>query len=91
MDSSAQMTTSRFREVVMLGRGGMGEVYLAVSHGLGGFRKLQVLKRLRPEFAENTEFLKMFLDEARLAARLLHPNIVQTLSLIHISEPTRPY
>lgn len=72
------MTTSRFREVVMLGRGGMGEVYLAVSHGLGGFRKLQVLKRLRPEFAENTEFLKMFLDEARLAARLLHPNIVQT-------------
>jgi serine/threonine protein kinase len=61
-----------------LGRGGMAEVYLALSRGQSGFNKLVVLKLLRSHLAEDPEFLEMFLAEARLAARLNHANIVQT-------------
>jgi len=56
----------------------MGTVYLALARGPGGFNKLQVVKYLRPELAEDEDFLRMFLDEARLSASLNHPNIVQT-------------
>jgi eukaryotic-like serine/threonine-protein kinase len=56
----------------------MGIVYLAVARGPGGFNKLVVVKELKPELVEEPAFLTMFLDEARLAARLSHPNIVQT-------------
>src|SRR6476660_3922041 len=61
-----------------LGRGGMADVFLAVSRGPMGFNKLVVIKRLRPALAEEGSFLNMFLDEARLAARLNHPNVVHT-------------
>jgi serine/threonine protein kinase len=56
----------------------MGEVLLAVAHGVAGFTKLVVLKRARPDLADEPQVLAMFLDEARLAARLNHPNVVQT-------------
>jgi serine/threonine-protein kinase len=56
----------------------MGNVYLAVAHGPGGFHKLVAIKELKPEFAEDATHVAMFLEEARLAARLAHPNIVQT-------------
>jgi serine/threonine protein kinase len=56
----------------------MGLVYLAVNSGLGGFSKLLVIKELKPELVEDQGFLEMFLEEARLAARLNHPNIVTT-------------
>jgi eukaryotic-like serine/threonine-protein kinase len=56
----------------------MADVFLAVAVGPIGFNKLQVIKRLRPSLMEDPEFLNMFLDEARLAARLNHPNVVQT-------------
>jgi eukaryotic-like serine/threonine-protein kinase len=68
----------KYRLVVEIGRGGMGEVCLAVANGMAGFTKLVVLKRARPDLADEPEFLAMFLDEARLAARLNHPNVVQT-------------
>jgi eukaryotic-like serine/threonine-protein kinase len=71
-------TLGKYRLIAELGRGGMADVYLAVSQGLGGFNKMLVLKQLRPLLAEEHEFVTMFLDEARLAARLNHPNIVQT-------------
>jgi eukaryotic-like serine/threonine-protein kinase len=61
-----------------LGRGGMADVFLAVSRGPMGFNKLVVIKRLRPALAEEASFRNMFLDEARLAARLNHPNVVHT-------------
>ena len=69
---------TKYRIVAELGRGGMAVVCLAVVQGPGGFHKLQVLKRLRPALAADPEFLQMFLDEARLAARINHPNVVQT-------------
>ena len=56
----------------------MANVYLAVMSGPSGFNKLQVIKQLRSHLAETPEFLAMFMDEARLAARLNHPNVVQT-------------
>jgi serine/threonine protein kinase len=71
-------TFGKYRLIASLGHGGMADVFLSVAQGPVGFNKLQVIKRLRPNLAEEPEFLSMFLDEARLAARLNHPNIVQT-------------
>jgi serine/threonine-protein kinase len=68
----------KYRLIAELGHGGMAEVYLAVVRGPAGFNKLVVIKQIRPQLAEDPEFLGMFLDEARLAARLSHPNVVQT-------------
>jgi len=62
----------------LIAQGGMGNVYLARAEGLAGFSKLVVLKTLRADLADDTRFREMFLDEARLAARLNHRNIVQT-------------
>jgi serine/threonine-protein kinase len=56
----------------------MSEVYLALARGPAGFNKLVVVKRLLSSLVADGHFLEMFLDEARLAARLNHPNIVQT-------------
>ena len=60
-----------------LATGGMAEVYLARAHGIEGFQKRVVLKRILPQLASNPEFIAMFLNEARVAAMLDHPNIVQ--------------
>jgi eukaryotic-like serine/threonine-protein kinase len=68
----------KYQLIAELARGGMGVVYLAVNSGLGGFNKLLVIKELKPELVEDHGFLEMFLEEARLAARLNHPNIVPT-------------
>ncbi|HXN30561.1 MAG TPA: protein kinase [Polyangiaceae bacterium] len=77
-DGGAKNLAGRYRLIAELGQGGMATVYLAVALGTSGFRKLAVVKLLRPEIAVDQEFVQMFLDEARLCARLSHPNIVQT-------------
>ncbi|WP_394829138.1 serine/threonine protein kinase [Pendulispora albinea] len=68
----------KYRLIFELGRGGMADVMLAVIQGPGGFNKLQVLKLLRQELAAEPEFCTMFLEEARLSARINHPNVAQT-------------
>jgi serine/threonine-protein kinase len=69
----------RFKFIGEIGRGGMANVYLTATRGaLGGFQKLVVIKLLRADLAEEQEFRQMFLAEARLAARLNHPHVVQT-------------
>lgn len=68
----------KYRLLLELGQGGMANVFLAVARGHSGFHKLVVLKMLRPSLAKDPQFLTMFLDEGRLAARLNHPNVVQT-------------
>jgi serine/threonine protein kinase len=68
----------KYQLFASLGRGGMADVFLAVARGQMGFNKLAVIKRLRQALAEEQAFRNMFLDEARLAARLSHPNIVHT-------------
>jgi serine/threonine protein kinase len=61
--------------------GGMAELYLARTVGLEGFEKLVVLKRILPQFVGNANFVNMFLNEARLAATLHHPNIAQVFDI----------
>ena len=56
----------------------MADVFLAVDQGPTGSSKLIVLKRLRAQIADDPEFMEMLVDEARLVARLKHPNVVQT-------------
>jgi serine/threonine protein kinase len=68
----------RCRVLAELGHGGMANVYLAVTDAQSGFNKLVVLKALRRELAQESVTLSMFLDEARVAAQLNHPNVVQT-------------
>ncbi|HWO13409.1 MAG TPA: serine/threonine-protein kinase, partial [Polyangiaceae bacterium] len=74
----------RYRLLADIGRGGMSDVYLAVTEGTEAaaqFQKLLVIKVLKGELGEDPDFVKMFLNEARLAARLNHPNIVQTIEI----------
>ena len=62
-------------------RGGMAELLLAKSEGPHGFAKQVVLKRIHPHLADDPGFVEMFLDEARLAAQLDHPNVVSVFDL----------
>jgi len=62
-----------------LGLGGMAEVFVAYRAGPHGFAKKVALKRILPELAQDTRFVAMFCDEARISAPLCHPNIVQVI------------
>ncbi len=66
--------------------GGMAEVFLAVQSGLHGFEKHLAIKRIRPHLCGEESFVRMFLHEAKLAAQLQHPNIVQIFDLGRIGE-----
>lgn len=68
----------KYQLFASLGRGGMADVFLSVARGQMGVDKLAVVKRLRRDLAGEAVFRDMFLDEARIAARLGHPNIVHT-------------
>ena len=74
-------TFGRYELLRKLAAGGMGQVYLARQKGPVGFQKLLVVKRLLPHLSEDDEFIQMFLDEARIAALLNHPNIAQIYDL----------
>jgi serine/threonine-protein kinase len=75
---ASERSFGKYRPVAELGHGGMADVILALAQGPVGFNKLVVIKRLRAHLAEDPEFVAMLVDEARLAARLNHPNIVHT-------------
>ena len=66
----------RFELIAELASGGMATVFLARLSGAAGFQRLVAIKRLHPHLAREPEFVEMFLDEARLAARIHHPNVV---------------
>jgi eukaryotic-like serine/threonine-protein kinase len=67
----------RYVVVRRIGVGGMAEVYLCRQRGIGGFEKQVVVKQIRADLVNDFDFVTMFLDEARLAAHLNHPNVVQ--------------
>ena len=71
----------RFELIAELAVGGMGSVYLARLSGAGGFQRLYAIKRLHDHLAKNDDFISMFLDEARLAARIHHPNVVPIVEI----------
>jgi serine/threonine protein kinase len=62
--------------------GGMASVHIGRLIGPVGFARTVAIKRMHPQFAEDPEFVSMFLDEARLAARIRHPNVVPTLDVV---------
>jgi serine/threonine-protein kinase len=71
----------KYEILALLALGGTAEIYLARIGGAAGFEKYVVVKCLHDHLADDQEFVKMFLDEARLAAHLDHSNIVQTMEL----------
>ncbi len=62
--------------------GGMATVHIGRLLGPVGFARTVAVKRLHPQFAKDPEFVSMFLDEARLAARVQHPNVVATIDVV---------
>ena len=66
----------RYEVIAEIARGGMGTVLLARLAGAGGFQRFFALKLLHRQYLDDTEFVQMLLDEARIAARINHPNVV---------------
>ncbi|MGB8329643.1 MAG: protein kinase [Polyangiales bacterium] len=71
----------RYEILTQLASGGMASVYVARAQGVAGFERLVAIKVLHPHLAYEQEFISMFLDEARLAARIRHMNVVPTLDV----------
>ncbi len=71
----------RYELIGEIASGGMATVYLARLTGVGGFQRFVAMKRLHPHLAGEAEFVEMFLDEARLAAGIHHPNVVPILEV----------
>jgi eukaryotic-like serine/threonine-protein kinase len=67
----------RYTLIRRIAQGGMAQIYLAVQRGPHGFEKVAVLKVILPELTHNEDFVRMFLDEARIAANLDHNNVVR--------------
>ena len=86
MENRGQPTASpgrsQYRFLRRIATGGMAELYLGEVSGVGGVTKYVAMKRMLPAHAADEEYLKMFLEEARLASTLQHPNIVQTYDVI---------
>ena len=76
-----EATIGRYVVVRRLGSGGMAEVYLCRQRGIGGFDKLVVIKRMLPEVQSNPMYVDMFLDEARVASNLSHPNVIHIFEI----------
>nr|MBA3391056.1 serine/threonine protein kinase [Deltaproteobacteria bacterium] len=74
-------TLGRYELIAEIGRGGMADVKLALQRGPGGFEKLVVLKLVHEELASQKQVVDMLLDEAKLAALIKHPNVVDIYEL----------
>src|SRR5512138_2379484 len=72
----------RYELLAPIGTGGMATVYLGRVRGVGGFERLVAVKVCHANLREQPDFVSMFLDEARLAARIHHPNVVSTLDVV---------
>jgi hypothetical protein len=83
MTESSPQSRSRYQVITTLGQGGMARVLLTMSRGPAGVTKLLVVKELKGRAQGRPEFVTMFLDEARIAARLNHPNVIQTYEVSH--------
>ena len=75
------MRIGRYECIGELAAGGMGTVYLARVCGEGGFERLVALKVMHAHLEKDDQFRSMFLDEARLAAMIRHPNVVSTVDV----------
>jgi len=75
-----------YRLLSQIAVGGMAEIYEAVQSGVSGFEKKLALKVIHPNYSEDPDFVRMLIDEAKLAVQLQHANIVQTYDLGKIDE-----
>ncbi|MEZ4360014.1 MAG: serine/threonine-protein kinase [Kofleriaceae bacterium] len=75
----------RYLLLQRLSRGGMGEIFLA-KHGLAGFEKLAVIKKVLPHLAEDAQFISRFVDEAQVAIKLAHVNIAQVFEVGRVGD-----
>jgi len=76
--SASDVAAARKYQLLMeLGRGGTAVVSAGIARGIGGFTKLVVLKTVKEEFLPGRDTVRMFVNEARLSARMNHPNVVQ--------------
>jgi eukaryotic-like serine/threonine-protein kinase len=78
---AGRQRVDRYELMGEIASGGMATVYLARLTGMGGFQRFVAMKRLHPHLASEKEFVEMFLDEARIAARIHHPNVVPILEV----------
>jgi serine/threonine protein kinase len=83
---AASMSEHEYELLERIGIGGMAEVYRANSLGAEGFERPIAIKRILPNLAEDEDFVKMFIDEAKIAVQLSHPNIVGIFDLGRLGE-----
>jgi eukaryotic-like serine/threonine-protein kinase len=76
----------RYALFAEIAHGGMATVHLGRLTGPAGFSRTVAIKQLHPNFAKDPEFVAMFMDEARLAARLHHPNVVSIIDVVAIAD-----
>jgi serine/threonine protein kinase len=76
----------RYSVIRKIGSGGMAEVFLARARGAQGTEKQLVIKKIHPALARSSRFIEMFVDEARVAMRLNHSNIVQVYAFEQLDE-----
>ncbi len=80
--SSPRLAEGRYTIYDEIASGGMATVHLGKARGAFGFSNTVAIKRLFPQMAKDPEFVAMFLDEARLASRVRHPNVVTVLDVL---------
>lgn len=86
MEEQLPIKFGKYTLLRRLAVGGMAEIFLALHRSISGFEKLLVIKRILPNLTQDQEFLQMFLDEARIAATLNHPNIAQIYDVGAVGE-----
>jgi serine/threonine-protein kinase len=82
LEGTPSLVVGRYALYGEIARGGMATVYFARLHGAAGFARPVAIKRMHPHSAHDPAFTKMFIDEARLASRISHPNVVPTLDVV---------
>ena len=86
MKALREQRLGRYELLVELARGGMAELFLALLRGAGGFEKLVAIKRILPHLAQDKQFKEMFLNEGRIAANLMHPNVCAVFELDEVDD-----
>jgi serine/threonine protein kinase len=85
VDPSLPQVFGRYLLIQRLSRGGMGEIFLA-KHGLAGFEKLAVIKKVLPHLAADQQFISRFVDEAQVAIKLQHVNVAQVFEVGRVGD-----
>jgi len=81
LDSASMEEFGNYYLIEKIAVGGMAELFKSRQRGVHNFEKIVAIKRILPHLSDNDEFVRMFIDEAKLAAQLTHPNIVQIFDL----------